>query len=549
MIYGVRANGGEHGSVMTKPEVVSFMLNRCDYTPTKNLSSLRILEPAAGDGAFVIECLRRLYASSTIFGFDFEKSLENIVAVEIDSSKVRALKEKISNEIKQLGVKNCIDVASKMVVERDFLLAETDKFDIIVGNPPYIRYEQIPKKMKDEYLARFTTFRGRADIYLAFFEKALLSLKEDGQMCFICSNRWMKNSYGRSLRHMIATGYFVQLIVNLNNAQAFEEKVEGYPSIVVIKNARPQESAYIEVTRLQEFKKIEKAIENGASSRLRKIILIDDDGAPWIFEPNSFSPKKFTSIESQGFKIGIGVATGADAIFVGKDMPKLVEKNVTVPIIMSRDIRDGQLHWSGNYLLNPFNADGSLITLEKYPKLKTYLESARPTLEKRHISRKKPANWYRTIDPVHVPLTNTKKILLPDIKKRQRIVIDSGKYYPHHNIYYITSRTGSTASLKLLAAILTSNFTLQQLAGVSTIMRGGFVRWQSQNLRRLKIPILSQIPKEVQEEIIREYDLSNMDGIDRAVDSYLRDICRVNQENKEDKVCRTRQLLLLTAKS
>ena len=548
MIYGLRANGGEHGSVMTKPEIVSFMLNQCGYTPTKDLSNMRVLEPAAGDGAFVIECLRRLHASSLMFGFDFRQSLANMAAVEIDPSRADALRDKIADEIENLGAGGSDEIASRIVIKSDFLLSKAGKFDIVVGNPPYVRYEQIPKEMKDKYRALFNTFRGRADIYLVFFEKALLSLKENGQMCFICSNRWMKNSYGSSLRHMITKGYFVKLIVNLNNTRAFEEKVDGYPSIITIKNAKPRESIYLEIQGLQDLKEAEEAIEKGSiNSKLKKIILEDDGGAPWAFEPRHFSSRALTSIEEQGFKIGIGVATGADAIFISRDMPELVEKNATIPIVMSRDIKDGKLHWSGNYLLNPFNKDGSLINLEKYPKLKRYLASMRNELEKRHIARKKPENWYRTIDPINLPLIKMKKILLPDLKKRQKIVIDAGNYYPHHNIYYISAASGEPAQFKLLAAVLMSDFILQQLSNISTIMRGGFVRWQSQNLKRLRIPVLNQIPKEIQRELIRDYELSDLDGINKALDKYLKDDSCVEHEGIGRRISHTRQTVLLPA--
>jgi len=516
MLYGLRSNGGEHGSVMTKLEVAQFMLDSIGYIKTANLETTTILEPAAGNGVFVSECLRRLKTSSDEFSFDFSNAAgNNIRAVELDKDKADGLIEKIASELAEMHVRDATIIARMIVLHEDFLLSEEGKFDMVVGNPPYVRYDNIPKAMREKYRERFETFRGRGDLYLAFFEKSIRSIKKDGRVCFICSDRWMKNSYGRHLRRLISSEYSVPFIVNMNNSSAFEEAVDGYPSIILISDARKGSTRYVEVGDVSELSRIWHA--KNAYER----IVLDGDGESWAFRPITSACKPLKTIEEQDFRIGIGVATGADRIFIGKELPRFVEKEALLPIVISKDVQGGEIVWSGNFVINPFSEEGGLVDLDARPKLRQYLNAAKNELMKRHMSQKTPSRWYGTIDPIRKPLTGMPKILLPDIKKRQKIAIDDGSYYPHHNIYYITEKQGSLRALKLLAAILMSDFAYEQMTDISTLMRGGYVRWQSQNLRKLKLPAIKDFPPSLQNALIEAYDDSNQVGINTLLNRHL----------------------------
>ncbi len=105
---------------------------------------------------------------------------------------------------------------------------------------------------------------------------------------------------------------------------------------------------------------------------------------------NMFSThkQKLNLIEEQGFKIGIGVATGADNIFISKNLKNEVENGLLLPIIKGRDLSNDAMKWSGKYLLNPYDKDGELISLDKYPKAKAYLERNKERLLSRHKAKK-----------------------------------------------------------------------------------------------------------------------------------------------------------------
>ena len=135
---------------------------------------------------------------------------------------------------------------------------------------------------------------------------------------------------------------------------------------------------------------------------------------------------------------------------------------------MTRDILSGRVEWRGFGVVNPFNDDGGLVELRRYPRLRNYLELRKDQIASRHVAQKAPANWYRTIDRIYPALTYEPKLLIPDIKGKAHIVYEDGKLYPHHNLYYITSRDWD---LKALRAVLRSGIARLFISTYSTRMR------------------------------------------------------------------------------
>ena len=94
----------------------------------------------------------------------------------------------------------------------DFLLHEhpASSADFVVGNPPYIRLEDVPRELSTAYRDTWPTMQGRSDIFVGFFEAGLQLLKADGVLGFICADRWMHNQYGGALRQLITSRYAVE---------------------------------------------------------------------------------------------------------------------------------------------------------------------------------------------------------------------------------------------------------------------------------------------------------------------------------------------------
>ena len=166
---------------------------------------------------------------------------------------------------------------------------------------------------------------------------------------------------------------------------------------------------------------------------------------------------------------------------------------------MTRDIGTGIVQWRGLGVLNPFSANGGLVPLGSYPKLAAYLERHGAAIRARHISKRNPGSWYRTIDRIYPELASVPKLLIPDIKGHAHIVYEAGRLYPHHNLYFVTS---STWDLHALQAVLLSNVARLFVSLYSTKMRGGYLRFQAQYLRRIRVPHWEFVPAPLRTRLI-----------------------------------------------
>lgn len=501
--YGKRTNGADHGVVFTREEVVCAMLDLADYRQENDLRHVRLLEPAAGDGAFACEILKRLIHSSGIHNFDIQQALAGIRFVEMEPTMAKKLRVIVEQTLAKILDKEASRRwAEEMVIQSDFLsLKNMGVFDIITGNPPYVRHEQIPAEQKESYKRQFHTFRHRADLYIPFFEHALKMLSPNGALCFICSNRWLKNQYGATLRSFIARNFHLQILIDLQKTNPFQEEVIAYPSITLIRGSRQE--APVEVHELSSLAGLGEIVSRTLPPKHLAEQPRTKDWSP-LFVNAHHGQYGLEAIEAQGFKIGIGVATGSDRVFIGRALAKEVEAELLLPLVTAKCLRNDQFDWNGHYIVNPFQHNGKLIDLNRFPMAKVFFAKHEETLRKRHVAQKNPSQWYRTIDRINPTLTSQPKILLPDISGNQYIFIDKGQFYPHHNLYYITGR--DLTDLQFLAAILMSDFVRNQLLQLSNQMNGGFPRWQSQNLRKLRIPVLDGASPSLKGRFIGAYE-------------------------------------------
>ena len=516
-IYGLRANGNGHGDVPTSPEVVKYMLDLVGYVACRNLSDVRILEPSCGDGEFIIEIVKRLKESSLVYGFNVQDAFQQCVyGYDIVAEKIERCKQRLE----ALG----FDTTFSQIKVGDFLQSRLPEMDIVVGNPPYVRYENIPAIQLDFIKKTFPTFHYRADLYIPFFEKSLRLLKPNGLHCFICANRWLKNEYGKKLRRLVASCFRLEKIINLEHADAFQEEVLAYPAITLIANGRTASTF--------EYTEIDKVSELTALKMECRETPVSDD---WTTTFNrTVNSDHLYSIEELGFKIGIGVATGADNVFISSQLPDVVEHELLLPALNAKDLRGDQLNWHGEYLLNPYSSNGELIDLSRYPLAAKYLSSHQDRLAKRHVAQKNASKWYKTIDRILPQLKSEAKILLPDMSGNRYIFVDEGNYYPLHNLYYITGH--SVRELKILSAILMSMNIRQQIGNITNNMNGGFPRWQSQYLRKLKVPNIGLLDKVLCDQLINCYDIRDYDKINTLVNQIYYDQQSVSNHNKFDNI-------------
>jgi len=186
---------------------------------------------------------------------------------------------------------------------------------------------------------------------------------------------------------------------------------------------------------------------------------------------------------SSGTRVGSGVASGVDAVYLTTD-PSLVEPDRLLPLLMTRDTIGGAADWSGTYLVNPWE-NGRLVDLDDHPRLGAYLESHSSAVRERHVAQISPQHWYRTIDRVEPGLLKRDKLVIPDLKAFIQPVLDRSQTYPHHGLYFITS---DQWDLEVLGGVLLSDLAELFVATCCVKMRRDCFRFQVQKPRRIRVP-------------------------------------------------------------
>jgi len=521
----------ERGAVFTRREVVDFILDLAGYIPTRELHKKRLLEPSVGHGEFLLAAIERLIASwQTHAPEEPAITLANCIrAVELHRTSFEETRTRVLSLLGECGVFGhaATQLVRSWLMPGDFLLTHfPENFDYVVGNPPYVRHELIPDALIAEYRARYRTVFDRADIYIPFIEHSLAVLAEGGTLGFICADRWMKNRYGGPLRQLLAERFHLKIYVDMYDTPAFHTDVIAYPAITIIAKEKPGS------TRIARRPAIVKSTLNDLASVLLAPNTPDPSGTvremngiaigtePWILDSSDQLTlvrrleRDFPVIEEAGCKVRIGVATGADDAFIGSFDELDVEEDRKLPLATTRDILSGTVQWRGLGIVNPFAPDGKLVELRQYPRLQRYFEARKNQIAKRHVAQKTPANWYRTIDRIYPELASRPKLLIPDIKGEAQIVYEEGNLYPHHNLYFITS---DEWDLRALQAVLLSGIARLFVTTYSTRMRGGYLRFQAQYLRRIRLPEWKDVPAIVRDQLIVAAQFSSVDDCNSAV--------------------------------
>lgn len=365
----------------------------------------------------------------------------------------------------------------------------------------------------------------RADLYIPFIERSLSLLRKNGTLSFICADRWMKNKYGGPLRNMVSDDFHLSHHIDFTNCPAFHDDVVAYPAVTVISRTKG------DLTRVARRPKVTsenlESLAEGLVDKKRKhpqvtvACEVVRGFEPWLLDnPARLNvirklEHSFPVLENTGCRVGIGVATGIDRVFIRPDSQLPIENERKLPLVMTRDIKCGEIQWGGAMLLNPFEGETSkLVDLGRYPMLSSYLTEHREAITRRHVAKKNPKNWFKTIDRIYPSLTATPKLLIPDIKGEPTVVYDKGEFYPHHNFYYVISHSWD---LRALQAVLLSPVAQAFIATYSLRMRGDCLRYQAQYLRRIRLPPWKNISTENRKRLILSGESQDQGKIHPAV--------------------------------
>lgn len=347
------------------------------------LAKVRVLDPACGSGAFLIEAFDHLHAAYRVSNdrllelrgrrslFDPDKRIleNNLYGVDLNEEAIEICRLSLWIKTAERGkaltsLDHTIRVGNSVVADASIhprafdwqaafpeVFAEGG-FDVVVGNPPYVRQELL-SEFKPYLQSAYRSYHGMADLYVYFYELGLRVLRPGGLLSFIVTNKWMKAGYGEPLRRFFSERAWIESVVDFGHAKQIFADADVFPSILVAR--KPDEKPKPVSVRLCSIPREQLRVEDLSRQ-------IDEEGLDlspdrlshesWQLEPNEVGSlmAKIDSVgtslrEAVGSKPVYGLKTGCnDAFFIDEESKNaLVAENpasqsLFLPYLRGQDV-------------------------------------------------------------------------------------------------------------------------------------------------------------------------------------------------------------------
>ncbi|TNO79682.1 class I SAM-dependent DNA methyltransferase [Campylobacter coli] len=397
-------------------------------------------------------------------------------------------------------------------------------FDLIIGNPPYIRQEEL-KELKPHLAKNYKVYKGTSDIYTYFYELGFNVLKENGILSFITSNKYTRAGYGEALREFLLKNVKVLEYTDLNGIKVFDSATVD-TSILCFEKSKSKDN---------KFKYL--ALSNEILKTCAYDIGLYKDFAE--FSQNSLSKESFTFSDEntsalkakierigtplkewQGLNIYRGILTGYNEAFIITTEKRNeilanckdeAEKERTAKLIRKmlrgRDIKRYSYEWAGLWVINTHNGyknqNGEkveVINIEYYPSLKKHFDEFYPQLEKRADKGLTP---YNLRNCAYIEEFEKEKIVYPCIMAKEPCFsYETSFAFAMAPANIITSNSDI---LKYILAFLNSDFIYLMLR--KFYMGGGIEgELKTNNLEKLPIPKINSKNEKLANELINLVD-------------------------------------------
>jgi type I restriction-modification system DNA methylase subunit len=497
------------------------------------LLTLTILDPACGSGAFLNQALEFLITEHQKLDTLREKLLEgdivftditmeilenNIYGVDINEESVEIAKLSLWLRTAQKGRKlntlsdnikcgnSLIDdpeVAGDKAFkwEEEFPeIFENGGFDVVIGNPPYVRNELISSNDKSYFEKKYNVYTGKSDLYVFFFELALNLLKYQRNCGFIVSSKYTKTKYGKVLIDYLQNNTKIQTFIDFRDLDVFSGIV-AYPSIILFskRNIIPSKStSNLLVVSKDNFQEVGNNFIN--TSIVNQIELFSRLGSWTGGSVGDKLYKIFSKIEKDNIELikqiekpQVGIKTGANScyIFPIQNTPEaLLHSTLLKKYLVGREVKRYQPAICSNNILSPYklNRENSLeLIIDKAGFLHEFdfLEGFKEVLSRRAIIDKGLVNnskkWYE-FQQIKLDFPyNRKFIVYPDISSTVNFTFAE-------DVLFDMTCFGIPSNSKSLLGILNSRLIRAYLNTICVKARGGYLRLKSQYISKIPIP-------------------------------------------------------------
>ncbi|HEV8513584.1 MAG TPA: Eco57I restriction-modification methylase domain-containing protein [Cyclobacteriaceae bacterium] len=352
-------------------------------------------------------------------------------------------------------------------------------FDAVIGNPPYIRQEEI-KNHKPNLQSNYKTYSGTADLYVFFVEKGFQILTNNGHFCFIMPNKWMQAGYGKPLRSFFIQNE-LQSIVDFGDLQVFDGATT-YPCILSARKQKPQDAFYSATIKSLQFENGFAAYVESVANKMPVSELSDDT---WVVSSGpdqrlltKLNSSCVTLSEYIGGEAYYGIKTGLTEAFLITDEQRndFIEKDkkaheLLKPVVRGRNMHKWFTDQDTSWLIGTFPA--LKLNIDDYPSVKTHLLSfgkARLDQSGKTGSRKKTNNdWFETQDVINYWQEFEKpKIMYQRFQVEPCFIYDDKGLYCNDSIWVIAKDD------KALLGVLNSKLGWWLISKYCTAIQNGY---------------------------------------------------------------------------
>jgi len=516
------------------------------------LENVKVLDPACGSGAFLVYVFDYLMAENkrvasirgTLFNNDqYIRSIlkNNIFGVDLNEESVEITKLslwlKSAEKGKQLttldknircgnSLINDAEVAGGKAFDwkEEFSeIMERGGFDVIVGNPPYVRLQNIKSNNVADvkyYENNYQTAKGRFDLYVLFIEKAVQLLSKTGKASYILPHKFLGSKFGEATRNYLSHGKYLEKLVHFGSHKVFAD-ASTYTCILLLSHNNSR-AHYLEA----------KPTENLNDSGFIDVPYENLEGDSWIFtdaESAALLEKLTTQkikLEDAFNKISRGVVTGADSVFIltgdikdGKfygyskelDSEVELEASIVKPLLMGSSVSRYTIAEEKLFLLYPHKLDSNDKTVplsedefsHDFPKAYAYISNFKKLLTTKKVKYKtNPEYWYALHNSRELTVFENKKIISPYLAIRPNMVIDEADYYTNDKCTNLVFKNEDSNLHNSYFAILNSKVMWYYISKTSSEFLGGYFAFTNVYLEPFSFPKISEeISKRLSEKV------------------------------------------------
>lgn len=497
----------KYGQYMTPGIIADFMVNLIGHD-----KKCKCLEPSCGTGAF----LEKLN----------EYDYKNTTSYEIDKSLIN----------KKFKTKN-----------KSFLSSDIkEKYDVIIGNPPYIRWKNIENNLKTELenLLIWNMYCNcLCDYSSAFILKSVQLLKQNGELIFITPDYWFSNTHAQKMRNYLLDNGYIKEIYHFNETPIFDKVKISFVIFKYVKNKNLKPN--IQITKYFSKNKLSQndlnEIKNKTSKNAQFFTISQfEKNNKWIlFEPKKIiETKKYEkSCQNNYFKdfceIGNGMVSGLDKAFKLSDniiLNKEEEQNI-IDVIKAKDLKLFGFNKKTRYIFIKNKIDEHILK-DRFNSFYEHLSKYKKDLLKRYNYGHDLKYWeWAFLRNYKLFNQNTQKIFCPckeriTNKERFRFSIIPPDYYPSQDVTSLLKKDNTKEDIRYITALLNSKYVFNWLS-INGTRKGDIIEFSHRPVSSIpyrKIDFSNKKEKDLHNKIVsladkykKECNSKILDEIDKYI--------------------------------